>query len=274
MSGSVPLAGVIGWPIAHSRSPRIHGFWLNQLGLPGHYVPLSVRPGDLDEVLRALPKAGFRGVNVTLPHKEEALALADSATDVARAIGAANTLTFTEGRIHADNTDAHGFAANLHDKAPDWTADSGPALVLGAGGAARAILFALLKEGAPRILLANRTASRAQELADEFGDRIAALPWAEISEATKSASTIVNTTSLGMAGQPPLDIELNGDQPKLVTDIVYSPLETPLLEQARRKNMVVVDGLGMLLHQAVPGFTRWFGQPAAVTDELRRVVLA
>ena len=271
---TIPLSGVIGWPVGHSRSPRIHGYWLKHHGLTGHYVPLAVAPEDLATVLKTLPKQGFVGSNVTLPHKEAALALADEATWRARRIGAANTLRFVDGKVLADNTDGEGFLANLHQNAPAWRAGDGPALVLGAGGAARAILDALIEAGAPEILLANRTAARAATLAEEFGKIVQPVDWADISETTKAAPTVVNTTSLGTSGHPPREIDLACRTGALVTDIVYAPLVTPLLEQARGKGLQAVDGLGMLLHQAVPGFEQWFGVRPEVTEELRRVVLA
>lgn len=271
---TVPLAGVIGWPIGHSKSPRIHGHWLAEHGLAGHYVPLAVQAGDLGSALKTLPKLGFVGANVTLPHKEAALALADEASARARRIGAANTLSFVDGRVLADNTDGEGFLENLRQGAPDWEPAAGPALVLGAGGAARAILDALIGSGVPKILLANRTAARANALASEFGDTAEPIDWTTISDATEAAHTVVNTTALGMVGKPPLDITLRCRPGALVTDIVYTPLATPLLEQARAKGLVTVDGLGMLLHQAVPGFERWFGVRPTVTEALRKVVLA
>lgn len=270
----LPLAGVIGCPVAHSRSPVLHGTWLRAYGIAGHYVPLHVEAHDLSDVLHALPRMGFVGANVTVPHKETALALADDVSETALRIGAANTLSFdADGRLLADNTDAYGFIANLRQSAPEWDAARGPALVLGAGGAARAIIVALQDAGVPQIFLTNRTAARAQALADEFG--VMALPWEDRARVLPEAFCVVNTTSLGMAGQPALDLPLDTLPPAaLVTDIVYSPLETPLLAQARSRGCQVVDGLGMLLHQAVPGFERWFGTRPKVTDTLRKAVLA
>ncbi|MCL1627823.1 shikimate dehydrogenase [Roseibaca sp. V10] len=270
----IPLAGVIGCPVGHSRSPVLHGTWLRQLGLAGHYVPLHIETDDLADVLRAMPRMGFVGANVTVPHKEAALALADDVSETALRIGAANTLSFgPDGRIHADNTDAYGFIANLHQNAPAWQPSHGPALVLGAGGAARAVIVALQDAGVPEIYLTNRTAARAQGLATEFG--VTALPWEDRAHVLRDVACVVNTTSLGMGGQPPLDIDLSAlPASALVTDIVYTPLETPLLAQAQAKGCTVVDGLGMLLHQAVPGFERWFGTRPQVTDALRMAVLA
>lgn len=275
MSETVPLAGVIGWPVGHSRSPALHRHWLSRYSIRGHYVPLAVAPEDLADVLAALPRMGFRGANVTLPHKETALALATEASDRARAIGAANTLVFLpDGGFLADNTDGVGFLSNLRQVQPRWTAAAGPALVLGAGGAARAVLAALLDDGAPEIRLANRTQARAQALADAFGPKIRIVPWKAAGETMRGAATIVNTTSLGMAGQAPLDLGFDAADPDaLVTDIVYQPLVTPFLARAAEAGLATVDGLGMLLHQAVPGFEAWFGRRPEVDDALRRAVL-
>ncbi|SHE31258.1 shikimate dehydrogenase [Ruegeria intermedia] len=272
----IPLAGVIGHPIAHSRSPALHGYWLKTYGLPGHYVPMDVAPADLETVLRSLPKAGFVGANVTVPHKEAALRLADHVSDRASVIGAANTLVFrADGSIHADNTDGYGFMQNLRAGAPDWVPQDGPAVVFGAGGAARAVLQALAEAGVPEILLSNRTRSRADHLKEEFGQRITVVDWVQAGNVIENAELVVNTTSLGMQGQPELRVPLDGLQPgTVVTDLVYAPLKTRLLEQAEAAGCTVVDGLGMLLHQAVPGFERWFGLRPEVTEETRAAVLA
>ncbi len=270
----LPLAGVIGCPVGHSRSPILHGAWLKQYGLRGHYVPLHVEADDLERVLRAMPAMGFVGANVTIPHKEAALALADEVSDTARQIGAANTLSFRDGRIHADNTDAYGFMQNLRDGTPGWRPETSPALVLGAGGAARAVLVALTQAGVPEILLTNRTRSRADELARALGDPIRVLDWESYAQALPQAGLVINTTSLGMDGQPPLGLPTEALNPDcVVTDIVYTPLETQLLRDAKARGCRVVDGLGMLLHQAVPGFERWFGIRPEVTVDLRRAVL-
>jgi len=270
------LAGVTGWPVAHSRSPLIFAHWFARHGVEGAYVRLAVRPGDFAEVLRALPKAGFRGVNVTIPHKVAALELADAASEAARAVGAANTLSFgPEGRILADNSDAFGFSENLREGAPAWDPGAGPALVLGAGGAARAVVHALIGAGVPEIRLANRSRERAEALAAHFGARVAPLDWAGREAAVAGAALVVNTTSLGMAGQPALALALAGAGPgTVVNDIVYTPLTTPLLAEARERGLTAVDGLGMLLHQARPGFRAWFGSDPAVDPALRRAVLA
>lgn len=268
------VVGVMGWPIGHSKSPRLFDHWFSTLGVEGRYVPLAVRPEDFGEVYRALPKAGFRGVNVTVPHKARALALADEATAAARAIGAANMIRFEDGRIVADNTDAYGFLENLRAEAPDWSAADGPALVLGAGGAARAVLHALLEAGAPRIRLANRTAARAEALAHDFGSRVSVVVWSDRSGAVEGATTIVNTTTLGMGGNAPLELDLaRATRGALVTDLVYAPLETPLLGAARARGLATVDGLGMLLHQARPAFRAWFGIDPPVDGALRQACL-
>ncbi len=272
----IPLAGVIGHPVGHSRSPKLHGHWLKTYGLEGHYVPMDVAPADLETVLRTLPKAGFVGTNVTVPHKEAALRIADHVSDRATVIGAANTLVFREdGSIHADNTDGYGFMENLRAGAPDWNAKDGPAVVFGAGGAARAVLQALADAGVPEILLTNRTRARADHLKEEFGQRITVVDWVQAGNVIENAELVVNTTSLGMQGQPELRVPLDGLQPgAVVTDLVYAPLKTNLLETAEEAGCTVVDGLGMLLHQAVPGFERWFGVRPEVNDALRAAVLA
>jgi shikimate dehydrogenase len=273
---SPPLAGVVGWPIGHSRSPDLHGYWLRRHGIRGFYIPLGLRPEHFETGLRSLPKLGFAGVNVTIPYKEAALALASSVSDRAALIGAANTLSFRpDGSIHADNTDGYGFLENLRQQCPGWAPKAGPALVLGAGGAARAVVSALLSAGVPEIRIANRTRQRAEMLAESFGARVGTTDWNAASSATASARTIVNTTALGMSGQPPLTLALSLAPPDaVVADIVYTPLLTPLLEQARARGLRTVDGLGMLLHQAVPGFEHWFGTRPEVDDGLRDHLLA
>ena len=273
---SIPLAGVIGDPVAHSLSPRLHGHWLSRYGVAGHYIPMRVNHSDLAETLALLPRIGFLGVNVTIPHKEYALSLADTVTDRAALIGAANTLTFSaNGTLQADNTDGMGFISNIRQHLQGWTAAAGPALVLGSGGAAKAIVSALLGDGAPQVLVANRTRARADGLREQFGARVSPYDWTRIPELVGDAAIIVNTTSLGMAGQPELSIDLSRlHAPTVVTDIVYTPLRTPLLEEAAARGCETVDGLGMLLHQAVPGFERWFSYTPTVDDDLRRAVLA
>ncbi|RMH49532.1 MAG: shikimate dehydrogenase [Alphaproteobacteria bacterium] len=271
-----PLAAVIGWPIGHSKSPRVHQFWLRKYGLCGYYIPIGLRPENFEAGIRALPRLGFAGANITLPYKEAVLHLASSVSDRAALIGAANTISFRpDGSFHADNTDGYGFIENLRQGAPDWDPRAGPALVLGAGGASRAVVSALLKAGVPELRIANRTRQRAQNIAEAYGARVTVVDWNAISQAVAGARTIVNTTSLGMTGQPPLNISLqHAHAEALVTDIVYQPLITPLLDQARARGLRIVDGLGMLLHQAVPGFHHWFGVRPEVDEELRRAVLA
>ena len=272
----IPLAGVIGSPIAHSKSPRLHRHWLAKYGLAGDYVPLHVEKDDLRDVLRALPKMGFVGANVTIPHKVAALEIADQVSDRATLIGAANTLIFHEdGKIIADNTDGYGFLANLKQGAPDWRPDLGPAAVLGAGGAARAAIVSLLDAGVPEILLANRTRTKADVLRSEFGARVRVFEWVQAGNMIEAATTVVNTTSLGMVGSPELRVPLDGLQPgTVVTDLVYNPLRTHLLDEAEKAGCTVVDGLGMLLHQGVPGFERWFGVRPEVDQATRDAVLA
>ncbi len=271
----IPLAGVIGSPIAHSRSPALHGHWLKTFGIPGFYIPMDVAAENLSEVLRALPKAGFVGVNVTVPHKVAVLEIADLVTDRATLIGAANTIIFRkDGKIHADNTDGYGFIENLRQNAPDWNPAAGPAAVLGAGGAARAVIASLLDVGVPEIMISNRTRIRAEGLQHDFGKRLRVVDWVQAGNMLEDAATVVNTTSLGMVGKPELRVPLDGLQNgALVTDLVYAPLQTRLLRVAQEMGCITVDGLGMLLHQAVPGFERWFGHRPVVDAATRAAVL-
>lgn len=276
MTGNrIPLAGVIGSPIAHSRSPRLHRHWLTTYGIDGYYIPMDVDREDLETVLRTLPKAGFVGVNVTLPHKEAALNIADQVTDRATLIGAANTLTFRpDGKIYADNTDGFGFLENLRQGAPDWDPKAGPAVVLGAGGAARAVVAALLEAGVPEILLTNRTRVRAERLKEDFGQRVRVSDWVQAGNIVEDAAVLVNTTSLGMVGKPELRVPLDGlRRGTVVTDLVYTPLKTHLLQIADQAGCITVDGLGMLLYQAVPGFERWFGVRPTVDKATRAAAL-
>jgi shikimate dehydrogenase len=271
-----PRAGVIGNPVSHSLSPKLHGHWLRRYGIDGSYDALPVTEDALEQTLRSLPAKGYVGVNVTLPHKVAVLQIADQLTDRATLIGAANTLTFKEdGRIFADNTDGYGFLENLHQGAPNWDAKAGPAVVFGAGGAARAVIMSLIEAGAPEIILTNRTRPKAEALRADFGARIRIVDWVQAGSVLADAATLVNTTSLGMAGgqefRVPLDALRAGT---VVTDIVYTPLRTKFLDAAAEKGCVTVDGLGMLLHQGVPGFERWFGKRPEVDDDLRRAVLA
>ena len=271
----IPLAGVIGHPIAHSRSPALHGYWLRRYGIRGHYIPMDVAPQDLRQALEMLPKLGFVGINVTIPHKEAVLQIADIVTDRAALIGAANTLIFRkDGRIHADNTDGSGFMANLRQNAPLWQPGAGAAAVFGAGGAARAVIAALLEVGVPEIRVANRTRPRADALRADFGAKLKVYDWVHAPNMLEGAATVVNTTSLGMAGKPDFRVPLDAlEKTALVTDLVYNPLKTQLLIEAATMGCTVVDGLGMLLHQAAPGFERWFGQRPEVDDATRNAVL-
>lgn len=275
ISGAAKVAGVLGWPITHSLSPALHGYWLDDLDIDGTYVPLSVSPENLEAAVRALPKLGFAGANVTVPHKEAVRAVIDRETDTASRIGAVNTLICAEdGTITGDNTDAFGFISHLYDAAPSWSPMSGSAVVLGAGGAARAVVDALQQAGVTNILIANRTAEKAQALADHFGTGVNVVPWAERSDALTDAMLLVNTTTLGMTGKPALEMTLQGlPSEAVVYDIVYAPLQTELLKAASERGLVAVDGLGMLLHQARPGFAAWFGTMPNVTDTLRTHVL-
>lgn len=271
----IPLAAVIGSPVAHSKSPQIHLHWLKVNGLAGYYVPMDVAADDLEQVLQTLPKMGFVGVNITVPHKERVLEIADLVTDRATLIGAANTLIFRQdGKIHADNTDGYGFINNLRQNAPDWDPQAGPAAVLGAGGAARAVVAALLDAGVPQILISNRTKVRAEALRADFGQRLEVVDWVQAGNMLEEAATVVNTTSLGMIGKPPLRVPLDGLQKgALVTDLVYAPLKTQFLAEAEEMGCRIVDGLGMLLHQAVPAFERWFGVRPEVDSATRAAAL-
>ncbi len=271
----IPLAGVIGSPIAHSRSPALHGFWLKRYGIKGHYIPMDIAQADLKQALDTLPKLGFVGVNVTIPHKETILGLADIITDRAALIGAANTLIFRkDGRIHADNTDGSGFIANLRQNAPQWNPAAGPAAVFGAGGAARAVVAALIEVGVPEVRIANRSRPRADALRSDFGAKVTVYEWVQAGNMLEGATTVVNTTSLGMVGKPDFRVPLDALDPRaLATDLVYTPLKTQFLEQAEAAGCTIVDGLGMLLHQAAPGFERWFGKRPEVDDATRKAVL-
>jgi shikimate dehydrogenase len=274
MAESMKKAFVTGHPIAHSRSPKIHGFWLKEYGIEGSYEPIDVAPDDFAGFLAGLQAQGFRGGNITIPHKETAFALVQRRDDAAEEIGAVNTLWFDDGILCGGNTDAHGFAANLDEHAPGW-AQNGPAVVLGAGGAARAIIHSLKTRGVKDIRIVNRTLSRAQELAHRFGAGVSAHGMDATDELLGDAGLLINTTALGMHGNEGLAADparLPGHA--IVTDIVYVPLETPLLAAARQRGLKTVDGLGMLLHQAVPGFEHWFGLRPEVTSELRGLIVA
>ncbi|MDP6428332.1 MAG: shikimate dehydrogenase [Rhodospirillales bacterium] len=274
ISGAARLAGVMGWPIGHSLSPRIHGYWLETLGIDGAYVPLAVAPENLADALRALPKLGFAGVNITIPHKQTALAALDHVDDLARRIGAVNTVTVgAGGTLAGSNTDAFGFIENLRAGAPRLEFGGAPVVILGAGGAARGVAVALIDAGAADIRLLNRTRARAEALAGDLGG-IEILDWRERADALDGAALLVNTTSLGMTGAAALDLSLEKlPSSAVVNDIVYAPLQTPLLAAARARGNEVVDGLGMLLHQARPAFAAWFGAEPEVTPGLRDHIL-
>ncbi|WP_300584316.1 shikimate dehydrogenase [Marivita sp.] len=271
----IPLAAVIGHPIAHSKSPNVHGYWLRKYGLKGHYIPMDIAPDKLADLLPRLADLGFVGANVTIPHKEKVMEIADLITDRATLIGAANTLIFRkDGRIHADNTDGYGFIENIRQAIPDWNPKSGPAVVFGAGGASRAVLASLLDVGVPKIMLTNRTRIRAEKLKEDFGNRIQVIEWVQAGNVLEDADLVVNTTSLGMTGKPEMRVPLDGLKPgAIVNDLVYTPLQTRLLATAEQQGCRVVDGLGMLLHQAVPGFERWFGKRPVVDENVRAAVL-
>jgi shikimate dehydrogenase len=269
-------AGVMGWPVEHSRSPLLHAFWLKQHKIDGAYVLLPVKPEDLADSLRGLGKQGFAGCNLTVPHKQAALAIVDEIDAVAARVGAINTVIVrSDGTLEGRNTDVFGFRENLRAARAGWRADAGPAVVLGAGGAARAVVAALLDDGAPAIRLVNRSREHADSLAAALGGPIEVIDWRRRVDALAGAALLVNTTSLGMTGQPPLDLALDAlAKTAVVNDIVYAPLETPLLSAARQRGNPVVDGLGMLLHQARPAFAAWFGVTPEVTPALRQMVVA
>lgn len=270
------LAGVMGWPVAHTRSPAIHNHWIAHHRLKGAYVQLPVHPDRLADAIRGLPALGFAGCNVTVPHKVAAMALMDELTPTARRVAAINTIVVRpDGSLLGANNDGAGYIQSLRDAEADWRGDRGPALVLGAGGAARAIVCALLDEGVPLVRLTNRTPERAQALADVFGERVQVVPWAERNGAMAGVSLLVNTTTQGMHGQGALDVALD-DLPTtaMVSDAIYIPLETPLLAQARARGHRTVNGLGMLLNQARPAFQAWFGVLPEVTPELQAAVQA
>lgn len=265
-------AYVLGWPVKHSRSPKIHGYWLEQLGLAGTYSYIEVPPENLAATVAELRSQGFAGANITVPHKEDIFALCDTVTPQAQAVGAVNTIWLENSTLHGDNTDIYGFTQNLTDFAPQWQTGK-TALVLGAGGAARAILHALVTQGYSKIFLVNRGLERAETLAALWPHHVEALTWEVGLSRLPEADLLVNTTSLGMSGQPPLKFALTGANPSLiVNDIVYVPLQTDLLKDGRSRGLTAVDGLGMLLHQAVPGFYHWFGKTPQVTPELRALI--
>jgi shikimate dehydrogenase len=275
ITGTTRIAGVMGWPIAHSRSPRLHGYWLERYGVDGAYVPFPVAPERLDAAVRGLPALGLCGCNVTVPHKEGVARLMDRLEPAAARIGAVNCIVVGEdGGLEGRNTDVFGFMENLKLGAPAWSPRAAPAVVVGAGGAARAVVYGLIEAGVPEVRLINRTQSRGEALAEAIGGPVVVADWVSRETSLYGAGLVVNTTVLGMHGQPPLDLDLSAlPDEAVVTDIVYTPLETPLLAAARARGMVAVDGLGMLLHQARPSFAAWFGIDPEVDDALRRRVL-
>lgn len=270
------LVGVMGWPVSHSRSPVIHNHWIEEHGLKGAYVLLPVRPEHLGTALRSLPVLGFAGCNLTIPHKVAALTLVDQIDDLARRIGAINTIIVEQdGSLTGRNTDGFGYIQSLLDAQPTWRADAGPAVVLGAGGAARAVIVALMNSGATEIRLTNRSWAKAHDMAQEFGGPARAIPWGDRHDALAGAALLVNTTNQGMEGEAALDLRLDYlPTQALVSDIIYVPLETPLLAAARLRGHVTVNGLGMLLNQARPAFAAWFGTQPALTPGLVAKVLA
>ncbi|MGB0554569.1 MAG: shikimate dehydrogenase [Alphaproteobacteria bacterium] len=275
LSGKAKIAGVMGWPISHSRSPMLHGYWLEEYGIDGAYLPFPVAPENIEAALRALPKLGIGGTNLTVPHKEAALHICDRVDDVARRIGAVNTVVVeSDGTLLGSNTDAFGFLENIKSES-DWQSADGSAVILGAGGAARAVVAALLEDGVQDIRIVNRTCKRAEQLASEFAGGCTVIPWDRRDDSLEDAALLVNTTTLGMTGQAELEISLKKlPASAIVNDIVYVPLQTPLLQNAATRGNTIVDGLGMLLHQARPGFAAWFGKQPRVSTGLRDFILA
>ena len=270
------LAGVMGWPVMHSRSPKLHNYWFERYGLAGTYVPLAIQPEGLEKALRALPALGFAGCNLTIPHKEQALRIVDHADERARRIGAISCVTVNaDGSLTGRNNDWYGFVENLREAFPGWRADAGPAVVIGAGGASRAVVDALIHEGAKEIRLINRTRARAESLAAALGGPVTVLGWDERHRALEGAALLVNTTSQGMVGNLPLDLSLDAlPRTAQVCDIIYIPGETPLLKAARERGNPTVNGLGMLLHQGRPAWRSWFHTEVEVTAELRALIEA
>ncbi len=268
------LAGVMGWPVMHSRSPMLHGYWFKRHNLAGTYVPLAIRPEGLVAALRALHPLGFAGCNLTIPHKERAMAIVDEVDTLAKSIGAISCVVVrADGSLSGTNNDCYGFIQNVRQEQPGWRPDVGPIVVIGAGGGSRAVCYGLAQEGAREIRLVNRTLARAKGIAEEFGGPIKALPWEQRHDALEDAAMVVNTTSCGMVGQGALDLELD-KLPKtaLAADIIYIPLETPFLAAARKRGNRTVNGLGMLLNQGRPAWRTWFGIEPEVTPELRAMV--
>jgi shikimate dehydrogenase len=270
------IAGVMGWPVAHSRSPVIHNHWLQRYGIAGRYVLFAVPPEKLEAAVRGLAALGLRGCNVTTPHKQAIFPMLDRVDDLARRIGAVNTVVVEkDGTLTGFNNDGNGFIQSLRDADPKWRPDSGPVLVLGAGGASRAVVASLAAQGAKEIRLANRTLDKAQHIADAVGPVVKVLPWGERADALEGVALLANATSLGMAGKPPLEISLDRlPKSALVGDLIYIPPETPLLAAARKRGNITVNGLGLLLNQARPAFNAWFGVMPEITPELVRAIEA
>lgn len=273
---SYGLAGVMGWPVGHSRSPMLHGYWLQKYGLPGAYVLLPVLPERLPAALKGLPALGFAGCNVTIPHKVAAMELVHRVDPLARRIGAINTVVVEgDGTLTGYNNDGYGYVQSLRDAKPDWRADAGPVMVLGAGGAARAIVASLVDAGARDLRICNRTPARAEAIANAIGGPLSVVPWERRNAALADVALLVNTTSQGMSGQPPLVLDLAAlSREALVSDAIYIPLDTSLLAAARARGNPTVNGLGMLLNQARPAFNAWFGVMPEITPELRRMIEA
>jgi shikimate dehydrogenase len=276
MANKYVMAGVMGWPVAHSRSPIIHNHWIRQYGLRGAYGLFPVQPNKLEDAIRGLSALGMAGCNITIPHKVNAMKLVDVVDPLARRMGAINTIVVTpEGALHGFNNDGYGYIQSLLDAKPDWKANAGPVTVLGAGGAARAVVLSLLDQGATEIRLINRTLGKAQALCDEFGAGIQAVDWSERHEALSGVALLVNTTNQGMHGEPELDLRLDHlPATALVSDAIYIPLETTLLRNARLRGNATVNGLGMLLNQARPAFNAWFGVMPEITPELQQAIMA
>jgi shikimate dehydrogenase len=276
MDNTFLLAGVMGWPVMQSRSPMLHSYWFREHGLQGSYVPLAIRPEGIGAALRALPALGFAGCNLTIPHKQEAMSIVDEVDVTARKIGAISCVTVrADGSMAGVNNDWYGFTENILEFVPDWRADAGPVVVVGAGGGSRAVVYGLTLRGAKDIRLVNRTQARAETLARDVGGPVTVLPWDKRHDALEGAAMLVNATSQGMIGQPPLDLKLDAlPRSALVSDIIYIPRETPLLVAARARGNRTITGLGMLLHQGRPAWKSWFGIEPKVTAELRALIEA
>ncbi|MSP44032.1 MAG: shikimate dehydrogenase [Alphaproteobacteria bacterium] len=275
MPSSIPRAGIIGWPVSHSRSPILHTYWLRKYALAGSYERIPISPENFAAQFRSLSDQGFAGANVTIPHKQTAMACCDELEPAAKRLGAVNTIVITQGRYHGSNTDGYGFIENLRQRAPHWRADTGPAVIIGAGGAARAVVAALIDAGAKQLRLFNRTRSRADQLAADLGGPVETADWQRLDSGLADCSLLVNCSSLGMTGQPPLEISLRALPPTaLVYDLVYTPLQTPLLKAASHNGNPTIDGLGMLIHQARPGFAAWFGVMPEADESLLQLLLS